>query len=307
MKAFLLCLTLIFTSSLSQAATQLNLSYPLLGTILVAQVGLVLEKTDILKKRGFDAKVSGLGTGKELKVAMMGNKADVILTSESNFVVLRGSQFEAYAFSTMGSAGRLALVVKNNDKISKLDDLKGKKIGAIFGTTVHKDALEWKKKIDDKGIEVVNLNSVAAILASIEAGTVEAGMVWDPFLENALFSNKFKMLGFNEFDLVNIITAEFVKKNPEAEKAINEALREAIFYLVMHKNEVNKWYSDLIKIDQDVIDRATNINKNYNVKKISEINLKIGKDLEQKINLVNDFFTQEKVIEQKAKLEGYIH
>jgi NitT/TauT family transport system substrate-binding protein len=307
MKKNAITLLLIFTTSIAQAATQLNLSYPLLGTILVAQVGLVLEKTDIMKKHGFDAKVSALGTGKELKVAMMGNKADVILTSESNFVVLRGSQFEAYAFSTMGSAGRLALVVKNDDKFTKLEDLKGKKIGAIFGTTVHKDALEWKNKIDEKGIEVVNLNSVAAILSSIEAGTIEAGIVWDPFLENALTSKKFKMLGFNEFDLVNIITSDYVKQNPNSEKAINEALKEAIFYLSTHKKEVNKWYSELVKIDEDVIDRATNINKNYSVKKMSQINLKISKELKNKIYSVNDFFAQQKVIESKAKLDGYIH
>jgi ABC-type nitrate/sulfonate/bicarbonate transport system substrate-binding protein len=307
MRKLIITLLFIFSAGTTYAATPLNLSYPLLGTILVAQVGLVLEKTDILKKHGFDSHVSALGTGKELKIAMVGNKADVILTSESNFVVLRGSQFEAYAFSTMGSAGRLALVVKNDDKIAKLSDLKGKKIGAIFGTTVHKDALEWKKKIDEKGIEVVNLNSVAAILSSIEAGTIEAGIVWDPFLENALTSKKFKMLGFNEFDLVNIISADFVKKNPDSEKAINDALKEAIFYLVQHKIEVNKWYSDLVKIDASVIDRATSINKNYNVKKISDIDLKIGEDLEKKIYSVNDFFTQEKVIDQKARLEGYIH
>jgi ABC-type nitrate/sulfonate/bicarbonate transport system substrate-binding protein len=307
LKKTIIALTLALYANISHAAPQLNLSYPLLGTILVAQVGLVLEKTDILKKHGFDAKVSALGTGKELKVAMMGNKADVILTSESNFVVLRGNQFEAYAFSTLGSAGRLALVVKNDDKISKISDLKGKKIGAIFGTTVHKDALEWKKKIDDKGIEVVNLNSVAAILSSIEAGTIEAGMVWDPFLENAISSKKFKMLGFNEFDLVNIISADYVKNNPKSEIEINEALKEAIFYLVQHKKEVNKWYSDLIKIDEDVIDRATKINKNYNAKKLSQIQLKISKELENKIYSVNEFFVEQKVINEKAILKGYIH
>jgi len=148
---------------------------------------------------------------------------------------------------------------------------------------------------------------VAAILSSIEAGTIEAGMVWDPFLENALSTKKFRMLGFNEFDLVNIISAEFAKKNLQSEKAINEALKDAIFYLVLHKKEVNKWYADLIKIDPEVIDRASKINKNYNVKKISEINLKIDNDLIAKINSVNDFFAGEKVIPQKAILEGYIH
>jgi ABC-type nitrate/sulfonate/bicarbonate transport system substrate-binding protein len=307
MKKIIYVLVISFFSFSSYASTPINLSYPLMGTILVAQVGLVLEKTDILKKHGFKPTVSALGTGKELKTAMLGNKADVILTSESNFVVLRGNNFESYAFSTMGSAGRLALVVKSDGKINNLTDLRGKKIGAIFGTTVHKDALEWKNQIDSKGIELINLSSVAAILSAIDAGTIEAGMVWDPFLENALTSKKFKTLGQKEFDLVNIVSADYFKKNPNVEQKINDSLKEAIFYLVQHKNEVNQWYSNLIKIDESVIDRATSINKNYNVKKMNEIDLKINAELKNKMNSVNDFFFQEKVISQKAVLENYIH
>jgi sulfonate transport system substrate-binding protein len=303
-----LFLFFILLSSLNvKASTTINISYPLLGTIFVAQVGLVLEKTDILKKHGFDAKVTALGTGKELKVAMVGNKSDVILTSESNFVVLRGTQFEAYAFSTLGSAGRMALLVKSNDKIQKLNDLNGKKIGAIFGTTVHKDALEWKNKIGSETTEVINLGSVASILSALEAGTIDAGMVWDPFLENAISTSKFKMLGYTEFDLVNIISAEYSKKYPKTENQLNTALKDAIFYLVKNKNEVNGWYSDLVKIDKNVIDRATKINTNYNVLKKDDINLKIDKQLVEKMEKVNDFFLKEKVIPTKAILDGYIH
>ncbi len=286
--------------------TSLELAYPLLGTIVVAQIGLVLEKTDILKKHGFDAHVTALGTGKELKTAMMSNKADVILTSESNFVVLRGNKFEGYAFSTFGSAGRLALVVKNDGKFKKPEDLKGKKIGAILGTTVHKEALEWKNKIDKKGIELINLGSVAAILSAIEAGTIEAGMVWDPFLENSLVSKKFLMLGFSEFDLINIVSKTYADKDQKIISRLNDSLRDAFFYFVTHKKEVNSWYAEQVKIDADTLDRASSINKNYNVKKVTELKMIINEDLKKKMEEISNFFFSEKVIPEKPNLMDFI-
>lgn len=302
----LILVSLLGTNVFASTPTSLEIAYPLLGTIVVAQIGLVLEKTDILKKHGFNAHVAALGTGKELKVAMMSNKADVILTSESNFVVLRGSKYECFAFSTFGSAGRMALVVKNDKKINKVEDLKGKKIGTIFGTTVHKDALEWKNKIDDKEIELVNLGSVAAILSAVEAGTIEAGMVWDPFLENGLSSKKIKLLGNTEFDLVNIVSKSYTDKNPEVIARLNAALREAFFYFVTHKKEVNKWYADLVKIDSDILDRASSINKNYNVKKVQDLKMQIDDGLKKKIEDVATFFVNEKVIPEKPELKTFI-
>lgn len=309
---FLATLILCFylTSAMAAPKTEklikLNFAYPALGTVISSQVGLVLEKTDILKIYGFDAKVTGLGTGKELKTAMLSGQADAILTSESVFVVLRGSNFEVNAISTLGSAGRLALVVKNNGSIHTLADLKGKKIGALFGTTVHQRALEWKNKIDPKGIELVNLGSIAALTSALEAGSVDAIMMWDPFLEEAIRTHKVTLLGTSDFDLINLMSKSYMDKNPKAMEKLNGALVDAFYYFINHKDEVNKWYSAITKISPETLDAASKVNKNYNVKKLSDIDIKITPAFVANLDKVSDFLFNEKVIPLKPNINSYI-
>jgi ABC-type nitrate/sulfonate/bicarbonate transport system substrate-binding protein len=306
----ILLVSLFFVNSMAatkpEKLIKLNFAYPAQGTVISAQIGLILEKTDILKIYGFDATVKGMGTGKELKIAMVSDQADVILTSESNFVVLRGSKYEAYAISTLGSAGRLALVVKNNGKINKLEDLKGKKIGALFGTTVHQRALEWKNKIDSKGIELINLGSIGALSSALEADSIDAVMMWDPYLEDAVRSKKVKILGTSEFDLINVMSKSFADKNPKAIEKINAALVDAFYYFINHKDEVNKWYSAISQISPETLDAASKVNKNYNAKRLSDIDIKITPQSKTNLQNVSEFLFNEKVIPIKPELNAYI-
>ena len=306
----LLVVSLFFTSAMAlpvkDKLIKLNFAYPALGTVISAQVGLVLEKTDIFKKHGFEATVKGMGTGKELKTAMLAGQADVILTSESNFLVLRANKFEVFAISSLGSAGRLGLVVKNNGKINKLDDLKGKKLGALFGTTVHLRALEWKNKIDSKGIELVNLGSIASLAAALEANSVDAIMMWDPFLEDAIRSKKVKLLGTSDFDLINLVSKSYASKDPQIIENLNSAFIEAFYYFISHKEEVNKWYAEFLKISPETLDAASKVNKNYNVKKLSEIKIKITPELKITMDKISEFLFNEKVIPEIPEINSYL-
>ncbi len=302
---YLLITTALAAPTAPEKLIKLNLGYPALGTVISAQIGLVLEKTEILKIYGFDATVKGLDTEKELKTAMVSNQLDAILTSESIFVILRGSKFEPYAISTLGSAGRLALVVKNGGPIQKLSDLKGKKIGALFGTTVHQRALEWKNKIDDKGIELVSLASIAALNSALQAGSVDAIMSWDPYLEDALRAKKVRLLGTSDFDLINLLSKSYSDKNPKAIEKLNGAFIDAFYYFITHKEQVNKWYSDMLGISIDTLDAASKVNKNYNAKKLSDIDIKITPAFKSNLEKVSDFLFNEKIISEKPDLNSY--
>ena len=159
------CWIILFSFTLAGGeigATPLKLAYPAEGTILSAQVGLVLAKTDLLKRHGFEAQVTGMGTGRELKTAMVSGRADVIFTSQTNFVVLLGNGFEAYALGSLGSAGHLALVVPKDSAVRSLADLKGGQIATIYGTSLHQPALEWVREAGlQQDVRVMDLGSHA--------------------------------------------------------------------------------------------------------------------------------------------------
>lgn len=117
------------TATPPKPETKMNIriAYPALGTVISGQVGTVLQNTDTLTKNGLSADITPMNTGKEMKLALVGNQVDVILTSESNFVVLLGQGFKCYAIASLGSDGKMGLVVNEDSGIKNLSDLKNKK------------------------------------------------------------------------------------------------------------------------------------------------------------------------------------
>lgn len=295
-----------FVCAAETALTPLKLSYPAEGTILSAQVGLVFEKTDLLKRHGFAAKVNALGTGRELKSALVSGQADVILTSETNFVILLGNGFDCYALHSLGSAGRLALVVPPGSSARELKDLKGGKIATIFGTSVHQPALEW---LEDEGLEhditLVDLASQGAMHAALKSGAVNAIVTWDPFLARGLNTSEYRILKQKDFGLITIAAPTF-KKNADAVARFETASREALLYVAQHKDEVNGWFSRLAKLDVKTIDDASRLNTNYLAKSLDDVNLRISPAFRAQLNREARFLFAQKTLTRLPELGKFV-
>lgn len=188
MKTFVLIFAMLLMSS-AIAATKtekpikINFIYPESGTVIGGQIGLILEKTDIFKIYGFVATIKRLKSDKELQTAMVDGSADVMITTESNYVALTEKNANLIAFSTLG-------LEKN-------------------------------------------------------------------------------------FQIVNVINKAYSLKNPKVSEKLNGAFVDAFYYLINHKPEVNKWYGDISNMLPEAVDTASKVNKNYNAKNFSEINIKI--------------------------------
>jgi hypothetical protein len=115
--------------------TAIRVAFPALGTTYNGQIGTILQSTDILKNNKLDGKVIPYGTGREMKVAMVAGKEDVMISSESVFLILVGQGFDAYGISSLGAEGKMALVVPVNSTVKEVKDLKGKKLATMFGTS----------------------------------------------------------------------------------------------------------------------------------------------------------------------------
>lgn len=76
-----------------------------------------------------------------------------------------------------------ALVARNGSGVTRLADLKGKKIGLPFVSTTHFHALVALQAagVDPQTVKIVNLRP-PEILAAWERGDIDATFVWDPVL-----------------------------------------------------------------------------------------------------------------------------
>jgi ABC-type nitrate/sulfonate/bicarbonate transport system substrate-binding protein len=294
---FLIC----FLFADAARATELNVAYPAEGTIINAQVGLVLEKTDILKKHGFSGRVRAMGTGRELKTALVSGHADVIFSSQTNFVVLIGSGFEGYAVSTLGEAGRLALVVKPTSPVKTLADLKGRRVGTIFGTSIHQPLLEWLKAEKlERDVKVVDVASHAALQASLETGAIDAVMTWDPYLARGLNQNSYRIVKEQTFGLITIASAK-VAQNADVLARFNAATREAMLYAAQHKKEVNGWFGKMAKLDD-----ASRLNKNYEARQLAEVDLSLSPTYRARLSDEAKFLYEIKTVPRLADVPRHI-
>lgn len=318
LKSLILSLTVFATlaSGLSAAeAEKIRIAYPSVGTVINGQVGVILEKSDILKKAGLDATVTSMALGKELKTALISGNVDLVFTSESNFVVLVGQGFPCYAIASLGRGGYVALVA-SDPKIQKVSDLKGKKVGTIFGISTHQPTLSWLQRADltpGKDLEFLNIAAIGPLRAALTSKELDAIGVFDPWITEGVESKSFHVLknkdgslAKEDLDLIVIVSKDYADKNPEALKKFKTALGDATLHMAQHKDEINKQYSALNGLDVKIIHAASKSNPNYNAKKLKDIDLSISKRFIAKLVMLNEFMFNEKLIKEKININDYI-
>lgn len=288
---------------------KIRFAFPSSGTLISLQVGLVLQRTDILKKHGIDAEITPMALGTELKTALASNKVDAIFTSESNFIVLLGQGFECQAFASLGSGGKMALVVNADSPVKDVKDLKGKKLATIFGTSLHQPAVDWVKAAGlkpGKDVSILNLASVGAMRAALAQKEIDAIISLDPFLLEALEKTQVRVLKETDIDLIALATNEFAKGHPETLRSFKAAVAEAALYFATHKEEVNGWAATVSKISPEILDRASRANRNYQAKKAADVDLSVSRPFRRKLKRLADFLFEEKLIQSKVNPEESI-
>lgn len=288
---------------------QINMAYPALGTTYNGQIGRILEKTDILKNNKLAAKVTPYGTGREMKVAMVAGKEDVMISSESVFLVMVGQGFDAYGISSLGAEGKMALVVPTSSKVNTVKDLKGKKVATIFGTSPHKPAVSWLKEaglMPGKDVELVNLSSAEAIRAALETKQIDAAVLWDPYVTDGVKNKMYRVIVDTDLDLVTVMSGAYANKNPEAVVRFNNALKEAAAYLTNHKDEIAAEYGQTTKLGVDLVKEVSLKNKNYSATDINAIDISIGQALLEKLKNNEKFLFEEKLITKDFNVSDYI-
>lgn len=293
----------------SEGKEHIRIAYPSAGTLISGQIGLILQRTSVLEENGMTAEIFPMSTGKEMKAALVAGQVDVILTSESNFIVLLGSGFPCYGIASLGSDGRMGLVVQADSGIESIGDLKGKKIGTIFGTSVHKPAIEWAKQgglTPGEDVEIVNMGGGGALRTALASGDLDAIIDWDPHLTDSIRKGEAVKLEEADLDLIVVMSADYADNKPGAAEMFTSALGDASLYLAQNKAQVNGWYGEMAALDAELIDEVSRYNQNYHAESIDEIDIKISERFAAKLTEIADFLYEEGLIKTNPEVTAYI-
>lgn len=89
---------------------------------------------------------------------------------------------------TMGTGAALVAKAENADKYKDLKNLKGKKVGTVrlaTGDAIIRSALTKSGLDIKKDVEITELDSPKAVVEALKKGSLDAGVVWTPYIELA--------------------------------------------------------------------------------------------------------------------------
>ncbi|MCM2266926.1 MAG: NrtA/SsuA/CpmA family ABC transporter substrate-binding protein [Elusimicrobiales bacterium] len=294
---------LLAAAPASAEKLKVRIAYPNAGALINGQIGHILEKTDILERNGLEGEVVAFPYWPPMQEALVAGSVDVAIASEANFVNI-ASKFPCKLIGTVGSAGRIAVMVREDSPAKKLADLKGKTVTVTFGTSAHYPVVKW---ILDAGLtpgEDIKVLHMAAAegRAALAKGDIDAFTIWDPFVDDMVQKKTGRVLASKpSFLTTTIASDEFLKRDPEAAVRFLTALHEAVLFMAKNKALVNGWLSKSNGVAPELIDKGSVYNYNYSkARQPKDVRVVPGEDLFSLLENISEFNVSNKLQPAKA-------
>ncbi|MBN8508422.1 MAG: ABC transporter substrate-binding protein [Burkholderiales bacterium] len=202
------------------------------------------KEAGIFAKNGLDVTIKKIPQ-KDRHLAIMSGDIQCAATTVETWIAWNAAGVATtQIFQLDKSFGADGMVVKPN--ITKIADLKGKKVAADAPGTATYFTLAWmlkKNGLSIKDVEVVNLSPQAAANAFIAGNAqIDAGMTYEPFLSAVRAKPEAGKIIATTLDYPMIMdtfgcTPKFLAENPKAAQALATSYFQA---LEMIKNEPKK-------------------------------------------------------------------
>lgn len=168
-------------------------------------------------------------SGPPLLEAFNSNSVDIGQTGDAPPVFAQTAGVPLYYVASQVSSGGTALLVPENSPIQSVSELAGKKVAFARGSSSHLFIIEALRAngLDYPDIEPIFLQPGEA-KAAFDGGSVDAWVIWDPFLTTAIQTSNARPL-FTSDELAptrgyTLASQTFADENPEAVRIIVEQL-----------------------------------------------------------------------------------
>jgi NitT/TauT family transport system substrate-binding protein len=262
--AALLLLALLSAWSNLQAEERLRMAYSAIsGAMLTPWVAL---EAGIFKKNNLAVELVYIAGGSVTAAALVSGDIQSMLANGE--VVLRGRLQGSDMISFADTASTLVFSLMARPEITKPQDLRGKRLGVSrFGTATHAALLAALEhlRVPASEVTILQMGGVPQILAGIDKGTIAAGVLSPPI--NILA----KKMGLKELLDVGTLKIpyqqttfvsrqEWIKRNPEAMRALVRSIVESIHKIKTDKPFAERILAKYTKIeDPEIIEEAYRI------------------------------------------------
>jgi NitT/TauT family transport system substrate-binding protein len=219
--------------------------------------------TGLFERNGLDVKVEPILSGSAGASAVAAGALPIAKSSTIALIVAhaRGLPFVIIAPSIVFTADRptSALLVRKDSPMLPGKDFNGKTLGVA--SLVDARVISIKAWIDQSGGDSKTLKFIevpqSLVLSALTAGRIDATVVSNTQLGDAMQSGDFKNLGepntaIGKRYIVNTwyTTRAFVAQNPDLIRRFRAALTPAAVYANAHPDEMVKYLAPFVKIDE---------------------------------------------------------
>lgn len=253
--------------------TQLRIGYQKYGTLVLLKAKGTLEKR--LAAHKVEVKWTEFPAGPVLLEGLNVGSIDLGQVGEAPpiFAQAAGANLVYVGHEPPEPSGE-AIVVKSDSPIKNVAELKGRKVALNKGSNVHYLLVKLLEKagLQYKDIEVSFL-APADARAAFERGSVDAWVIWDPFLSAAQKQIGARVLADGKGVVNNypyyLATRSYAEKNSAIVNIVLDELVKIDEWAKHHPKEVAALLGPQIGLDQATTELSVSHNS-YGVKPVSE-------------------------------------
>jgi sulfonate transport system substrate-binding protein len=289
-------------AALAQSANVLRIGYQKYGTLTILKARGTLDKR--LAAQGIEVKWTEFPAGPQLLEGLNVGSVDFGTVGEAPpiFAQAAGANL-VYVANEPAAPLSEAIVVPQGSTLKSVADLKGKKVALNKGSNVHYllvKALE-KAGLDYKDIQVVYLPPADA-RAAFERGSVDAWVIWDPFLAAAekqlgarILADGRGLVSNHQFFLA---ARPYAEKHPEVLKAVVDELVNVDEWSGKNVKEVASILSSQVGLAPAIVELAAR-RYSYGV-------APVGPTVISEQQKIADVFTDLKLIPKKINVKDAV-
>lgn len=260
---------------------------------------------EAFKKEGISVKWAEFQSGPPQFEGLAANKLD--FTQVGNTPVISGQaagvKFKEIALAADGLKGQ-GLLVNKGSAITKIEDLKGKKIAVAKGSSafglLYKVLKEHQLQPTD--VEIIQLQPDEG-LPAFENGSVDVWAIWEPFVSIQTIQNEAEILANGE--TINAVSPSFtlartelLEDYPEYVQLFLEVYEKTVNWQHENEEEAIAIYSTLRNLDPKIVKSVLN--------NTTALNEPITEEMIQAQQETADLLYELKAIDQKINTEEVV-
>ncbi len=218
----------------------------------------IAEEQGFFKKNSLEVTIKGYKSGKAAGDALIVGEADIATSAGNVFVSNSFKHRDLRVFGTIATAQVKELVARRDKGISKIRDIKGKKLGVTkkSGAEFLLGVFLLFNNLSYQDIEIVDLRP-PEIVKAILNGDIDSAFTWDPNAYNIkkqLGDNAISWPGYSDFYFVLLTKENWIKKNAEAAESFIKAIVEAADYIKDNSEKAKEFARKRFNYESHYID-----------------------------------------------------